>query len=94
MEEPDKNNSAISLKSFLCCQEYSKLCCLGKDSNLSLASRIAKSFHHLFCFTCRRFSKQINVIDGACKKVLEKESESCKLSEDAKNRIKSLMKEE
>lgn len=93
MEEPDKNNNTVSLKSFLCCKEYSKLCCLDKDSKLSLMSKIAKSFHHLLCFTCRRFSKQIIVIDGACKNLLEKESDSCKLSEDAKTRIKSLMKE-
>jgi hypothetical protein len=91
MEEPDKTNDSVNLKSFLCCQEYSKLCCQEKDHKLSILAKVAKSFHHLFCFTCRRFSKQMLVIDAACKTLLDKETESCKLSEDVKTRIKSSM---
>jgi hypothetical protein len=77
------------LKSLFCCEEYAKRtsnCC---DGRLCLFQKIAHFFHHCLCFTCRRFSSQLSIVDCACKKVLnDKPTDSCCMSKEAKERIK------
>jgi hypothetical protein len=82
----DKTNF---LKSLFCCEEYAKRASTCCDGKLCLFQRAAHFFHHCLCFTCRRFSSQISIIDCACKKVLnEKPSKECCMSGEAKERIK------
>jgi len=72
------------------CQKYSHLCSKGMDCNLSFSEKIKHRFHHLICFTCRRFSKQLNAIDAGCHALNPDEHLKHKcLSPETKNKIKS-----
>ncbi len=88
-------NSKPSIKNLisnmLSCKEYTKLCCKSEVENLSFFERLCVKFHHIICFTCRRFSKQIDFLNSACKKVMNENSlqEEVTLSDSAKERIKN-----
>ena len=73
------------------CKEYSMLCSKDRDVQLSPYERFAKYFHHFICFTCRRFSKHLDIIDGACKK-LECDCEGPDMSSEAHSRISDALR--
>lgn len=75
------------------------MCCKSRDQKLTILERIRLSFHHFLCFTCRRFSRQISMLDIACQKLYSKEElagmkEGKNLSDSAKRKISNALKEE
>jgi hypothetical protein len=90
----EKKSYFRSFTSFFSCKEYTKYCCKKEVTPLTFTEKLAHLFHHVICFTCRRFSKQISALDCACKH-LTKESSlgEKKLSEDAKKKISDTLKE-
>ena len=81
-------------KSLFCCEEYAKRASCCCDGKLCFFQRVMHFFHHCLCLSCRRFSFQVNTLDGACKKLLDaKPSDSCCMSKEAKERIKKKLEE-
>lgn len=85
--------SIKSLQKLLSCKHYSELTCKSRDKQLTRTESLIHYFHHALCFTCRRFSKQIDFIDSVCRRMKDADSNT-KLSDDAKSRICSTLKEE
>ncbi len=81
------------------CKDYSEACCKSRDQKLGLVERFRFSVHHVLCFTCRRFSKQLDILDSACRNLYSKNEfdgmkNSKKLSDSAKLKISSALAEE
>ncbi|HMO18077.1 MAG TPA: hypothetical protein PKA63_07425 [Oligoflexia bacterium] len=74
------------------CKEYTKLCSFSGDRPLGFWEKICHRFHHLCCFTCRRFSNQIGFINMACRHVIDGNSCSA-LPDEARARIEKKLKE-
>ena len=82
------------IKSFLSCRDYSKGSSKKRDSKLGKYDLAKYYFHHVICFTCRRFSKQLDSIDQAC--CVLKESEPFldqSLSEEVKAKILTTLRD-
>ena len=80
-------------KSWLSCEEYSKRMSRSLDEPLSVWEKLGYRFHHYWCFTCRRFNRQIHQIEsglGLFARLVHSEDfedEGAKLSSDEITRI-------
>ena len=54
------------LFSWLSCCEYTKRSSRYMDRELSLLEKPGYLFHHLVCLSCRRFSRQVLLINKVC----------------------------
>lgn len=80
------------VKSYLSCKHYTEMCCKSRDQNLTTFEKSKYYFHHILCFTCRRFSRQVEMIDKVCERLVDCDSsESTKLSEEAKSKISEVL---
>jgi len=64
----------MSLKRFLRkiqlpCEDVSELISRACDENLSPPQSLAMKFHLLYCAACRRYRKQLDVLDEAAKRL-------------------------
>ena len=53
---------------FLSCERYSWLASRRLDDRLTLKEKIQFWAHHSLCLVCRRFKRQIDLLDSATKK--------------------------
>ena len=83
--------------SLLSCKKHSELLSQAMDRPMSPWEKFCLKFHAALCFTCRRFHRQLEVMDRALKGLPEsKESHasSCEcLSSEAAARMKQCLAE-
>jgi Cdc6-like AAA superfamily ATPase len=90
----EKKSYLQSFTSFFSCKEYTKYCCKKEVTSLTFSEKLAHRFHHLICYTCRRFSKQISSLNCACKYITTEGSlGEKKLSEETKKKISEKLKD-
>lgn len=84
-----------SIMKFISCREYTKLASKLKDDKLTTLEKLQYRFHHALCFTCRRYARQISILEKACSKILnlnyqqDINNHNCNcLSEESKSRIR------
>jgi hypothetical protein len=88
-----------SIKKFnlLSCKRYSELASRQLDEQLSGWDKFFHRFHHAICLVCRRFARQIQVIDSASKCQLHNHvidrPEGPRLSQAVRSRIASRVAE-
>ena len=76
------------------CKKYSEFASRDLDGDSLTKSEERKmNLHHFFCNFCRRFTKQIRVIDESASLCFKNDSESCceKLSTECKDKIKEIL---
>lgn len=83
--------------SLLSCKKHTELLSQAMDRPMGIWERFSLRFHAFICFTCRRFHRQLELMDRALKGMPEsKESHAatCEcLSEEAASRIKKCLAE-
>ena len=78
---------------WLSCEKYAESASRRLDQDLSLHEKLRYLFHHVICFYCRRFSKQLSFLNQALEKLPEQfeeqaEHENCEgLSPESCKRI-------
>jgi len=85
----------ISKLRTLSCEHYTELASQSLDRPLSLKEKFSFKLHHAICMVCRRYNRQINLIQRAALKLSEKEAQLEKeadisditLSREAKEKI-------
>jgi len=85
----------ISKLRTLSCEHYTELASQSMDRPLSVKEKLSFRLHHAICMVCRRYNRQINLIQRAAIRLsereaqLEKQAESSDitLSEEAKEKI-------
>ena len=79
--------------SLFSCRRYTERASKNLDTDLPALERAAMLFHHVYCFICRRFTRQITVITAKAKKLADPDHRALaddpvlRLSEDARRRI-------
>ena len=76
---------------FISCEKYAKLASRKVDTHLHWYEQPGFFFHHLLCTVCRRFKRQIELIDMAAARVDQMSHCNCSevLSDERKEKIKS-----
>lgn len=87
----------IEKYNLLSCKRYSELASRQLDDRLSGWDKFFHRFHHAICLVCRRFARQIQVIDSASKcqlhnHVIDRPEGPC-LSQAVRSRIASRVAE-
>ncbi len=79
------------------CKEYSILASEDLDRNLSFWERVSVRFHQIICPPCDLFRQQLNSIRTACRAAQTKDGtidpEACRLPDDVRERIKTVIKD-
>jgi len=79
------------------CEHYTELVSQSLDRPLSLSEKISYRFHHLICMVCRRYNRQLKLINKASQKLEQTEGEDGlvapeELSPEAKRRLLEVVK--
>lgn len=72
----------------LSCKRHTELASHSLDRKLTAKEKIQYYIHHLICIMCRRFERQLRVIQGAAKILCDEPAQNECLSDEAKNRIR------
>ena len=78
------------------CKKYSEYFSRNLDGDtLTSRERRSMGLHYFFCTFCRRFAKQLKLIDKVSNDCFEDEKSSCcdKLSESRKEKIREVLKD-
>ncbi len=73
------------------CKRFAESHSRSFDSELPIIERCRYKFHHFLCLYCRRFGRQLKLIDEAAK-ICEFETESSDASSTLSNEAKERMK--
>ncbi|MCB0310356.1 MAG: hypothetical protein KDD42_03925 [Bdellovibrionales bacterium] len=77
----------FSKVNILSCKRYSELASMKQDIPLSGWDRLFFVFHHAICLVCRRFNRQLELIDQALQTGEEMHDSRIQLSTEARDRI-------
>lgn len=55
--------------SWLSCEKYTVSASKALDENLSLRERLRFKVHHFICLNCRRFKRQMQLVNQACERL-------------------------
>lgn len=89
------NSYFMKIRGFFSCKRYSEICSKKRDQDVCLLEKAQYLFHHILCFTCRRFNSQLTVLDNILKSWKEHDCPfSAKMSDQAKNKISELINQE
>lgn len=95
---PWYRNLVKVLPELFSCQYYTELSSQNLDAPLSLKERLVMRFHHIICTVCRRFTRQIKLIDSAARHAEECNHQfhnhSWQLSENAKAKLSNAVNSE
>lgn len=86
--------SALKLILTLKCEQSTRLVSDSLDRELSLVERWAVRLHYIGCWSCRRFGKQIRLIQKALQMHSKKIHEEAKLSPEATKNIRDAIERE
>ena len=83
----------------LSCKEAARLLSQSLEERLPFRRRVSLRFHVMMCHLCRRYGKQIRLLDQIFRKHGEIEDDTAdttgaSLSSDAKARLKAVLSEE
>lgn len=56
-------NAMRYLRSFMSCKDYTERASRSMEANLPVHDKVAFGFHHVICMMCRRFFRQVKLID-------------------------------
>ena len=86
--------SAVKLLLTLKCEQSTHIVSQSLDRKLSAVERWAVRLHHISCYSCRRFAKQIRLLKDALKMYPGKTGEELRLPAEAVQRIEEAIRNE
>lgn len=93
-KQVNQMGSAIRLILTLRCEHSSRLVSESLDRDLSWAERWAVRLHYIGCWSCRRFGKQMKLLNEAFKSRRDQFGDADGLSPEAMQRIEEAIRKE
>ncbi|MDC0357389.1 hypothetical protein OAO01_01110 [Oligoflexia bacterium] len=96
---PWYRNLAGVIPALFSCRRYTKLASHSLDEELSRSESFFMRFHHIICTVCRRYRRQINLIEAAGRSLerrfpTEGSEQKRKLSDTFKDQMNEAVKRE
>ena len=96
--EHEHSHGVLCGLSSLSCRRYSELASRRLDGPLSFSENALYWFHHMLCITCRRYNRQISMIEKALGRAHQEPldqtiEQAAPLSDDGKERIRAALKD-